>query len=187
LSLLYRFSQKPIIAALRKPEEVQEAIESQVDHIFFMGGSVTQVLPAVAQAKQAGKGVFIHVDLIRGLSSTSKETIEFIANYMKADGIVTPKHYLVKEAQKNGLHAILHIFVLDSMSLDNGLKMIAESNPDAVELMPGAVTKVIRQCTDVIGHIPFIASGLIQTKEEAVVALEKSLWRMNFSDLGLDG
>jgi len=197
LSLLHRIAQKPVIAALRKPEDIQIAIVSKVDHIFFMGGTITEALSSITLAKQAGKGVFIHVDLIRGLSKTDKETIEFISDYMKADGIVTPKTHMIREAKKAGLFAVLHLFVLDSLALEHGLKLIEDVNPDAIELMPGIVGKVISRFADQVDRIPIIASGLIQSKEEALGALdagatalsvsEKSLWQMDFSDLTIDG
>lgn len=193
MSLLHRIGQKPIIAALRKPAEVDMAIQSPVDHIFFMGGDIQGIIAAVRAAKQADKGAFVHLDLIRGLSSTDKETLAFIADYVGADGIVTPKAHLIKEAKKSGLYGILHLFVLDSLSLDNGLKLVESASPDGVELMPGVVTKVIEQYADALDTIPIVASGLIYTKEEAAACLRAgatclsvshtSLWNLGFQDL----
>jgi glycerol uptake operon antiterminator len=193
MTLLHQIGQKPIIAALRKPSEVQLAIQSQADNIFFMGGDIQGILTAVNLAKQAGKGTFVHLDLIRGLSNTDKETLSFISEYIGADGIVTPKAHLIKEAKKTGLYGILHLFILDSLSLENGLKLVESTAPDGVELMPGVVTKVITQFAAELDTIPIIASGLIDTREEAAECLRAgatslsvsnpALWNLTFQEL----
>lgn len=191
--LLYLIGRKPIIAAIRKPEDTERALRSSVDHLFFMGGSIFELQDMVGRTKQAGKGAFVHVDLIKGLSSTDKEAVRFIAEAVKADGIVTPKPHLIKEAKRYELYAVLHLFVLDSAALLNGLGLVSTVQPDAVEIMPGVVPKVITAFAEASERIPVIASGLIQTKPEAAAALqagatalsvsEPSLWDAAYEDL----
>ncbi|CAK4869275.1 unnamed protein product [Aphanomyces euteiches] len=174
-------------------DNLEIALDSRVDNLFFMGGSVTDLIQAVRLAKERNKGTFVHLDLIRGLSSTDKESIDFIRDFIGADGIITPKSHLVKEAKRAGLFAILHLFVLDSLALSNGLKMVKAVQPDAVELMPGLIPKVVSLLSEAFADIPIIASGLIQTKDEVVQILnagatslsvsEKSLWSFTFQDL----
>lgn len=193
MSLLYQIGQRPIIAALRSVDRLDGALESGADHLFFMGGSVNELVPAVRAAKEQGKGAFVHIDLVRGLSSTDKESIDFIRGFVGADGIVTPKSHLIKEAKRAGLYAILHLFALDSLALDNGRKLAQSARPDAVELMPGVIPKAIAALADALPDIPVIASGLIQTQQEAAAALnagatslsvsEPSLWGLSFEDL----
>lgn len=193
MSFLYKIGSCPVIAALRNMDNLDNAIESSVDNLFFMGGSVTDLIQAVRLAKERNKGTFVHLDLIRGLSSTDKESIDFIRDFIGADGIITPKSHLVKEAKRAGLFAILHLFVLDSLALSNGLKMVKAVQPDAVELMPGLIPKVVSLLSEAFTDIPIIASGLIQTKDEVVKILnagatslsvsEMSLWNFTFKDL----
>src|SRR5665647_2765636 len=127
MSLLYKIGNNPIIAAVRKPTKVEQALETNVKNLFFMGGNVKEIIDAVRKTKDAKKGAFVHLDLIRGLSSTDKESVDFIADYVGADGI---------------------------------------------ELMPGILTKSIRSFSEELDHIPIIASGLIQTREEAKQSLQ---------------
>src|SRR5690606_33296931 len=103
---------------------------------------------------------------IRGLSSIDKEVLPFIVEYMGADGIIIPKSHLIKDAQKIGLYAILHFFILDSLALENALKLATKIKPDGIELMPGVVEKVVSRFTEELPDIPVIASGLIETVEE---------------------
>lgn len=197
MTLLHKIGSKPIIAAVRKLSELNAAIESDVDNVFFMGGSVSEIVPAVTQVRNAGKHSFIHLDLVRGLSSTDKETIEFVADHIRADGIVTPKSHMVKAAKQAGLYGILHLFVIDSLAVDNGLKMIDQLEPDGIELMPGVIPKVIETYAAASDTIPIIASGLIRTVDEARTALnagatslsvsETALWRKSFQDFFPEG
>ncbi|MCZ8513883.1 glycerol-3-phosphate responsive antiterminator [Paenibacillus filicis] len=153
MSLLYAFGKKPTIAAVRKPCDVNLALESQVDNLFFMGGNVKEIIEAVRLTKDTNKGAFDHVDLIRGLSNMDKETVDFIADYVQADGIVTPKIHLIKEAKRAGLYGILHLFILDSLALVNSLKLAQNIEPDGIELMPGTIPKIIREFSDVVEDI----------------------------------
>jgi len=193
VSLLHRIGGKPIIAAVRHPRETGRALESNVDNLFFMGGNAQDVIRAVRDTSDAGKGAFVHLDLVRGLSSTDKEVLPFVVEYMGADGIITPKSHLIKEAGNVGLFAILHLFVLDSQALVNGLNLARTVRPDAIELMPGIVDKVVSRFADEFANIPVIASGLIETREEAAGILQAGatslsvsapeLWSLTFADL----
>lgn len=193
MSLLHLIGKKPIIAALRDMADFQKAIDSNVDHIFFMGGDVQQVIKGVRLAKEHNKGSFIHIDLIKGISSTDKETISFIKDYIQADGIVTPKKHLIREANKNELYAIFHLFILDSLSMTNGTSVVESVQPDAIDLMPGVIPKIIDKFATEFRDIPIISSGLIQTVEEARTSLDagatalavsnSELWNLTFEDL----
>jgi glycerol uptake operon antiterminator len=70
---------------------------------------------------------------------------------------------------------------------------VESTQPNGVELMPGIMEKVIQLFAETFEHIPIIASGLIQTKEEAANGLRAgatslsvsnpALWNMTFPDL----
>lgn len=191
--LLHQLAKSPIIAAVRSPEQMEEAIGSQAANLFLMGGSLTSLISMVQAAKARGKGVFVHLDLIRGLSSTDKESLEFIRGQAGADGIITPKSHLIKEAKRLGLYTILHLFVIDSQAMANGLSLARSIGPDAIEIMPGTISKAIARFAEELDETPIIASGLIQTKDEATEALnagatalsvsEPSLWKLGFAEL----
>ncbi|GBG08219.1 glycerol-3-phosphate responsive antiterminator GlpP [Paenibacillus agaridevorans] len=193
MSLLHKIGNKPIIAAIRKMSDVPIALNSNVDNLFFMGGSINDIMESVRLTKEAGKRSFLHLDLIRGLSSTDKEAVEFVAKMVQADGIVSPKSHVIKAAKQAGLLGILHVFIIDSQALDNGLRSVGQTMPDGIEIMPGIAPKVIERFAKANESIPIIASGLISTVEEAREGLlagatslsvsENSLWLKGFSDL----
>ncbi|WP_010274368.1 glycerol-3-phosphate responsive antiterminator [Paenibacillus senegalensis] len=193
MRLLHKIGGHPIIAAVRQMGDLNDALHSTVDNLFFMGGAVKEIVDSVRLTKQAGKGAFVHIDLIRGLSSTDRESVEWIAEFAGADGIVTPKAHLIKEAKRCGLYGILHLFVLDSGALDNGLKLTRQLEPDGIELMPGIIDKITRTFASELEKTPVVASGLIQTETEASAALaagatslsvsNKALWNLSFEQL----
>ncbi|OCT16410.1 glycerol-3-phosphate responsive antiterminator GlpP [Paenibacillus pectinilyticus] len=195
MQLLHKIGSHPIIAAVRKIEDLETALNSSVANIFFMGGTVKEIVRSVELTQEAGKGAFVHIDLIRGLSNTDRESVEWIAEYVGADGIVTPKGHLIKEAKRLGLFGILHLFILDSGALENGLKLCRQIEPDGIELMPGVVEKILHMFSYELENTPIIASGLIQTEEEATAALSAGatslsvsselLWNLRFDQLSL--
>lgn len=193
MRLLHKVGGHPIIAAVRRMDDLKDALDSAAENLFFMGGTVKEIVDSVRLTKEVGKGAFVHVDLIRGLSSTDRESVEWIAEYAGADGIVTPKGHLIKEAKRCGLYGILHLFVIDSGALENGLKLCRQLEPDGVELMPGVIDKVIRTFAAELETTPLVASGLIRTEAEASAALaagatslsvsDKTLWNLSFAQL----
>ncbi|MFD0715835.1 glycerol-3-phosphate responsive antiterminator [Paenibacillus sp. GCM10027626] len=193
MALLHRLAQSPVIAAVRSPEYMEEALHSKAANLFIMGGSISELQHMVQAAKERGKGTFVHLDLIRGLSSADKESVLFIRDFVGADGIITPKNHLIKEAKRLGVYAIFHLFIIDSHALSSSLALTQSAQPDAVEIMPGAIAKVVRHFSEQLEHIPIVASGLIETAEEAAETLqagatavsvsERSLWELTFEDL----
>lgn len=190
--LLHRLARSPVIAAVRSPESFEAALDSEAAHLFLMGGTLQTLPDRVRSAQAKGKGVFVHLDLIRGISSTDKESLAFIHHDVGADGIITPKGNLIKEAKRIGLYAILHLFIIDSHALEQGLSLVQSVRPDGVEIMPGVVPKVVSRFAEEFPDIPIVSSGLIQTRTEAIGMLdvgatslsvsEQSLWNMSFDD-----
>ncbi|BBH19549.1 transcriptional regulator [Paenibacillus baekrokdamisoli] len=190
---MYRLAEKPIIAALRELSQLEAALHSGVDICFFMGGSINEIKEAVTRAKAENVGAFIHIDLVKGLSRSDKEAVDFAANYIGADGIITPKAHLIQEAKRNGLVAIQHLFIIDSLAMGNAMRMVESVKPDAIEIMPGVITKTIARFAEAFEHIPLIASGLIETESEVNQCLDagatgistsqSKLWGLTYGQL----
>lgn len=61
--------------------------------------------------------------------------------------------------------------MIDSQAFDTGLKNIVSLKPDAVEIMPGLMTRVIRQIKSKV-DLPVITAGLIKQPHEVEEMLE---------------
>jgi glycerol uptake operon antiterminator len=95
----------------------------------------------------------------------------------------------VKEAVDLGISVIQRLFVIDSLSIENNVKTIKRMKPDAIEIMPGVMPKVIKKIQNEVPNTPIIAGGLIETEEEvidilnhggmAVSTTRENLWKVN--------
>ena len=170
MTMLELLEESPIIAAVKSQEGLEHSLKSECKVVFVLFGTICDIDAIVAKIKAAGKIVIVHVDMIQGLS-TKKVAVDFIAHNTKADGIISTKNVLVEYAKEIGLFAIQRTFVVDSIALNTLKKQIELFRPDAVEIMPGVmpkILKIMREYTD----IPLIAGGLLSDKKDVMAAFE---------------
>lgn len=179
--------ENPIIAAIRSDEDLEKVITSEVLIVFVLYGSIMNIKRICEKLKKAGKIVFVHVDLIEGLKGDYTGLL-FIKECGEPYGIISTKSTNIKNGKRLGLCVIQRIFAVDSLSLETGIKNIQAVLPDAVEVMPGVASKIIKSMGSAV-QVPIIAGGLIQTKMDimesisagamAVSTTEKKLWRLS--------
>lgn len=162
--------ENPVIAAIKDEKGLEVCCQCQnICLVFILYGTVCDIDHIVARVKEAGKTAVVHIDLIEGLSG-KEVAVDFIRSRTKADGIISTKPALIKQAKKKGLYTILRAFILDSMSLRNVAKQIAAAEPDMLEMLPGLMPKIIRN-VEHMSKVPVIAGGLISDKEDIMSAL----------------
>lgn len=159
----------PVIAAVKDETGLKECLYSESQIIFLLFGDICSVGRYVEIAKSAGKMVFVHMDLINGLGN-KEVAVDFIREHTGVDGIISTKPQLVKRAKELGMFGILRIFVIDSMAFGNIEKQCASLVPDAVEILPGLMPKIIKKLCSTV-NVPIIAGGLISDKEDVMNAL----------------
>jgi len=177
--------ENPIIAAVREMSSLPAALQSRVSAIFLLCGEICSLGEAVVAAREAGKPIFLHIDLVEGLGR-DKAAIKYLAQEVKPEGIITTRSHLIRQAKEYHLFTIQRIFVLDSLSLKTGIANVKETEPDAVECLPGIMPRVLRRLAGELSQ-PVIAGGLIRSREEiedilaagavAVSLSEQTLWR----------
>lgn len=160
----------PMIAAIRDISEVDKVIESPCEICFLLSGDIFNLKDIINKLKINDKLVYVHVDLLEGFS---KDTValKYIHEHMKPDGIITTKIHLIKKAKALGIFAIQRLFILDTISLETGIKSSKSIQPDAIEILPGIIPKIIRKIKKEV-HIPIIAGGLMTDKEDIIGALK---------------
>lgn len=159
-----------IIAAVQSESDFEEALGSKANIIFLLTGSIMNLKDLVAKAKKVKKHVFLHMDFIEGIAS-DKSGVHYVAQEIKPTGIISTQTHLIRAAKDVQLMAIQRIFLIDRNAIHKGVKAIEQSQPDAVELMPGLMPRVISEMTG-LTPLPIIAGGLIQFEEEVYRALE---------------
>lgn len=167
--LLDLLAEGPVIASVKDDEGLSAALESDVAVIFLLYGDILTVGEMVGRAHAAGKVVFVHLDLLDGLSSR-EICADFIASHTAADGVLSTKAALTRRAKKLGLVSVQRFFLLDSMALQNIEKHLSQDTSDLIEVLPGVMPKIIRQVSAAVDK-PIIAGGLIADKEDVTGAL----------------
>ncbi|WP_040949515.1 glycerol-3-phosphate responsive antiterminator [Gorillibacterium massiliense] len=175
---------KRVIPSVLKAEDIKTACKSGLPVIFLLSGDLFTIGDYVTEMIRAGKMVFIHIDFIAGFGNDSI-IVKYVAERIKPTGIISTKGHLIKQAKKCGLTAIQRMFLIDSAALEHGLSTIRQNQPDAIEVMPGLIPRVIRELHQEL-DIPIIAGGLVKYPEEIELALnagamavstgDKSLW-----------
>ena len=104
-----------------------------------------------------------------------------------ADGIITTRSQLVRQAKDCGLIAVQRFFVLDSKGMHAIFESLKNTQPDLIEIMPGVIPKVLKLFST--QSIPVIAGGLVETKAEVTAVLgngalaissgQRTLWNMD--------
>ena len=152
-----------VIAAVRSGEEFEKALEAPVSTIFHLSPDL-HTLPEIAkEAHNAGKKVFIHLDLATGIGKDKSGIL-----YAKAagiDGIISTRVNIIRTARECGMFTVQRFFIVDSKSVDTTLEAVKAAKPDMIEIMPGAFLKAVttlRKSTDT----PIIAGGLIDSADE---------------------
>jgi len=164
--LLNRLEDCPIIAAVRE-SSWQNALSSPAEVLFCLETSLLTVHQRITEAHEAGKAIFIHMDLAEGIGR-DKAGLQYLAD-CGADGILSTKAQIIRSAKDVGLLTIQRFFILDSQGLDSIQEMLKNTNPHFMEIMPGVLPKAIRRFAG--GVTPVIAGGLIETKAEITAAL----------------
>lgn len=156
----------PVIAAVRD-DKWDAAVVGPADVLFYLSAELLSVRQRIEQAHDAGKRVFIHLDLAEGIGK-DKAGIRYLAQ-CGADGIISTRAQLIKLAKEQQMLTVQRFFALDSQGLDSIDDMLERSSPHMIEIMPGVIGKVLRRFSK--SHIPVIAGGLLTTKSEVTEAL----------------
>ena len=156
----------PVIAAVQR-DMLQRAVDSPAEIIFHLSADLVSIPDVMQQVHDAGKMIFIHLDLAEGLGK-DRAGVKYLAQ-CGVDGIISTKAQLIRYAKEQGLVTVQRFFVLDSKGMDSIEEMSRNTNPHLMEIMPGVIGKAITRFSS--GNIPVIAGGLIQTKKEVTDAL----------------
>lgn len=160
----------PIIAAVRDETGLTSALSSPVKVVFLLNATLSNIKKRTRQIKEADKLAFIHLEMVTGLSKDTA-ALEYLQDEVGPAGIITTKPNLLHPAGNLGLLVIQRLFVLDSLAIQTGLKMMHGRRPDFIEVMPGIIPKVIAEIKARC-PVPLIAGGMIRSKAEIIALLK---------------
>lgn len=156
----------PVIAAINDVKKIDNAINSTCKIVFLLVGDILNLGEMVNKLRENDKLVYVHIDLIGGFSR-DVTAMKYISENIKPDGIITTRSNLVKAAKELDIFIIQRLFLLDSLALNSGINSIKAIRPDAVEILPGIMPKIVKEIHKET-RIPIIAGGLIREKEDVI-------------------
>lgn len=158
-----------VIPATRSDEEFLHALHCEPQVIFDLNPDLMNVTAKLKKAHDAGKKLFIHLDLAKGIGK-DESGVRFLKR-IGIDGVITTKVNITKMARECGLCTVQRFFIVDSHSIATTVEAVKSSKPDMIEIMPGTVFKIMERLKKMI-DIPIIAGGLIETQYEIDEALK---------------
>ena len=163
------FIHKPIAAAIRTEKDFSKALRSDVDMVFLLHSNIMTVNQCVKEIHSAGKKAFVHVDFAEGIGK-DRFGLEFLAK-QGVDGILTTRTNIIRAAKEFNLITVQRFFMIDSHSIGTSVESIRISKPDIIEIMPGIITKKIKEFSEKVS-MPIIAGGIVESEDEVRAALE---------------
>ncbi|WP_054859818.1 glycerol-3-phosphate responsive antiterminator [Gracilibacillus sp. JCM 18860] len=177
-----------VLPAARKMKDFERIAHSNFEILILLETRIAQIHQMVNYAHKRGKKVLVHTDLINGLK-VDRYGMEYLIRVVKVDGVISTRANVIALAKKNEVIAIQRLFALDSLALQNSKRLVEQSKPNYVEVLPGIIPSVIEEVAVDTG-IPVIAGGLINTKEQAnqasnagaiaVTTSNNALWEFEF-------
>lgn len=164
--------ENPVIMAIKDGKDLRECLKEEYSDnkvVFVLYGNIETIPTIVKKLKDKDKIVFVHENLVEGLSS-SHFSSSFIKKYTDADGIITLRAQNAYEARKIGLCTVFRFFLLDSLSYESVKDTIKTTSSDILEVLPGIMPKMIGEISKRY-PTPLVAGGLIRDKSDVVDAL----------------
>ncbi|WJY26397.1 glycerol-3-phosphate responsive antiterminator [Sporosarcina trichiuri] len=171
---------KKIIPAIRNMKDFDAVLKTDHELIIFLETRLSQLESTVKHAKQLGKKVLIHADLVQGLK-VDEYGLEYLIHNVKVDGIISTKANVIAFAKKHRILGIQRLFALDSHALSHNLNICKKIQPDYIEILPGVIPGIVKEIYDETG-IPIIAGGLIRTQQDVDNALNNSAYAVTTSN-----
>ncbi|HET8843866.1 MAG TPA: glycerol-3-phosphate responsive antiterminator [Ktedonobacteraceae bacterium] len=154
----------PVAAAIKSLDDMETALASRAPLLFVLRGDSFQLAPFVAQAHEQGKHVVVHIDLMGGVGK-DRAGIQYLRQ-IGIDAIITSRSQLVASGKAEGLVTIQRLLLTDDAALETGIRTIARSLPDLVEVLPGILFPEIAPTLQRSLPGPFIAGGFIRTFDD---------------------
>ena len=159
-----------ILPASANMKDFERFLESSYEIGVFLDLHISQLKNVSMMAKQRGKKMIFHVDLIQGIKSDEYAT-EYICQEYQPYGLISTKSAVILKAKQKGVVAIQRIFLIDSHALEKSYKLVKKTQPDYIEVLPGAMPWMIKEVKDHF-KTPIFAGGLIRNADEVRNALE---------------
>lgn len=177
-----------IIPSIREIKHLDYALSLNLKCVLLSEVHIGNLAKLTDVCHQAGKKVIVNYELIGGLGS-DKVAFQMLKNMYRVDTVIGVNPIKMNMIRSENLNSIQRISLIDSMSIDSGLKMIFDAKTDAIELRPGIYA--IEYLSKFKDKYPgkFFAGGFVNTPEllqrayhagfDGVMTSSRELWNRN--------
>lgn len=151
-------------------KEFERFLKSPYEIGVFLDMHIAQLKNINQMSRQYGKKMVYHVDLIHGIKNDEFAT-EYICQEFNPFGLISTKASVIQKAKQKGVIAVQRIFLIDSHALEKSYKLLEKTEPDYIEVLPGAIPWMITEVKERV-NIPILAGGLIRTADDVKNALQ---------------
>jgi glycerol uptake operon antiterminator len=174
----------PVIPAVSGVDgDLERALAGNHAAIFVLGGDVFEVLSMAAKRKHRRPFICVNVDMVGGVAADASG-INYLSD--EADGIISTRRHVIEIAKKCHMITIQRLFAIDSSAVNRGLKLVRQTNPDCVEILPGIALPEVRNNYDEgLSGRPVLAGGLVKDRATVSGILKSGASGISTSETGL--
>lgn len=131
-----------LIIAIPDIKKFEKFLKTDFKNCVLLNIHVSLLEEIIRMAHNEGKRVFLHMDLINGLTN-DRYGAEYAIQKLGADGLMSTNPRVCKRAGELGALSVQRIFLLDTHSLEKGLETLKKTEPDFVEVLPGKACELL--------------------------------------------
>lgn len=174
---------KEIILTISTVKDFEKFLEMNIEYCVLMDLHIGMLQSLIAKAHAHRKKVLLHMDLMQGLSN-DEMGCEYACQYLQVDGVISTKSKVVKKAMEKKRIGVLRLFLMDTRSLNKGINLCQECNPDFVEVLPAIAPAILPKIKELTGQ-KLMSGGLLSSIEEMERCFQYGAEAITISDCKL--
>lgn len=173
----------PVIPAVSGVDgDLERALAGDHAAIFVLGGDVFEVLDMAKRRRHRRPFICVNVDMVGGIAADASG-IKYLSG--EADGVISTRRHVIEIARKCDMITIQRLFAIDSAAVKRGLKLVRQTDPDCVEILPGIAFPEVEKNYEGLSGRPVLAGGLIKGRPTVSGILKSGASGVSTSETGL--
>lgn len=174
-----------MIPSIREIKDLTYALNTDLSYVLLSNTHIGNLKALVDRVHRAGKKAIVTVELIRGFN-LDKNGAQFLKQIFHVDAVIVSNPLLVHYLRKLGLYTILRIVLMDSLALENSIRIVSETPCNAVELRPAIYgLKFANMLCNERRDLAFFLAGFIRSQKTIKQAQQMGFKGVTLSDRSL--
>ncbi|WP_343226065.1 glycerol-3-phosphate responsive antiterminator [Paenibacillus sp. ACRRY] len=177
------FEGQSMLPAAKSMKQFEAIIDGPYTYGVLLDTHIAQLESLLDEARRRSKKILLHADLVQGLKN-DEYAAEYLCQHIRPAGLISTRATVIQKAKQKGITAIQRVFLLDTNALEKSYQLLAKTQPDYIEVLPGVIPHIITEVAERTG-IPIIAGGLIRSAKEVELALQAGATAVTTSNFDL--